>query len=56
LDQGAEEKLGPQREEVMGGWRKLHDEELHNLCSSPNIIRLFKSRRMRCAIHVWEKP
>jgi hypothetical protein len=30
-----------------GGWRKLHNEELHNLCSSPSIIRMIKSRRMR---------
>jgi hypothetical protein len=33
-------------------WRKLHNEELHNLCSSPNIIRMIKSRRMRWAGHV----
>jgi hypothetical protein len=33
-------------------WRKLHDEELHNLYSSPSIIRIIKSRRMRCAGHV----
>jgi hypothetical protein len=34
------------------GWRKLHNEELHNLYSSPNIIRMIKSRRMRWAGHV----
>jgi hypothetical protein len=34
---------------VTVGWRKLHDEELHNLYSSPNIIRMMKSRRMRWA-------
>jgi hypothetical protein len=39
--------FGPNGEEVTGGWRKLHNEELHNLYSSPNIIRVFKSRRMR---------
>jgi hypothetical protein len=37
---------------VTGEWRKLHNEELHNLYSSPNIIRLMKSRRMRWAGHV----
>jgi hypothetical protein len=37
---------------VTGGWRKLHNEELHNLYSSPNIIRMSKSRRMRWAGHV----
>jgi hypothetical protein len=39
--------FGPKRDEVTGGWRKLHNEELHNLYSSPNIIRMIKSRRMR---------
>jgi hypothetical protein len=37
---------------VTGDWRKLHNEELHNLYSSPNIIRMIKSRRMRWAGHV----
>jgi hypothetical protein len=37
---------------VTGGWRKLHNEELHNLYSSPSIIRIIKSRRMRRAGHV----
>jgi hypothetical protein len=37
---------------VTGGWRKLHNEELHNLYSSPIIIRIIKSRRMRWAGHV----
>jgi hypothetical protein len=36
----------------MGGWRKLHNEELHNLYSSPSIIRIIKSSRMRWAGHV----
>jgi hypothetical protein len=34
--------LGPKRDEVTGDWRKLHNEELHNLYSSPNIIRMIK--------------
>jgi hypothetical protein len=42
--------LGPRRDEVTGDSRKLHNEELHNL-SSPNIIRMIKSRRMRWAGH-----
>jgi hypothetical protein len=44
--------FGPKRDEVTGEWRKLHNEELHNLYSSPNIISRIKSRRMRCAGHV----
>jgi hypothetical protein len=39
---------------VTGGWRKLHNEELHNLYSSPGIIRMIKSRRIRWAGHVEE--
>jgi hypothetical protein len=39
--------FGPKRDGVMRGWRKLHNEELHNLYSSPSIIRIIKSRRMR---------
>jgi hypothetical protein len=39
--------FGPKRDEVTGGWRKLHNEELHNLYSSPGIISMMKSRRMR---------
>jgi hypothetical protein len=39
------------RDEVTGGWRKLHNEELHNLYSLPNIIRIIKSTRMRWAGH-----
>jgi hypothetical protein len=42
----------PKREEVAGGWRTLHNEELHNLYASPHIISVIKSRRMRWAGHV----
>jgi hypothetical protein len=44
--------FGPKRDEVTGGLRKLHNEELHNLYSLPSIIRLIKSRRMRWEGHV----
>jgi hypothetical protein len=44
--------FGPNRDVVMGDWRKLHIGELHNLYSSPDIIRQIKSRRMRWAGHV----
>jgi hypothetical protein len=44
--------FGPKRDEVTGEWRKLHSEELHNLYSSPDIIRQVKSRRVRWAGHV----
>jgi hypothetical protein len=43
---------GPKGDEVTGGSRKLHNEELHNLYSSPSIIRIMKSRRMRWIGHV----
>jgi hypothetical protein len=43
---------GPKRDEVTGEWRKLHIEELNNLYSLPNIVRVIKSRRMRWAGHV----
>jgi hypothetical protein len=39
--------FGPKREEVTGEWRKLHNKELHDLYSSPSVIRMIKSRRMR---------
>jgi hypothetical protein len=39
--------FGPKRDEVTGGWRKLHNEELHNLYCSQSKIRIFKLRRMR---------
>jgi hypothetical protein len=44
--------FGPTRDEVTGEWRKLHNRQLHNLYSSPDIIRQIKSRRMRWAGHV----
>jgi hypothetical protein len=44
--------FGPRRDEVMGGWRKLHNEELHDLYCLPSIIRIMKSRRRRWAGHV----
>jgi hypothetical protein len=50
--------FGPKRDEERGGWRKLHTEELHNMYSSPSIIRMVNSRMMRWAVHValiWER-
>jgi hypothetical protein len=44
--------FGPKRDEVTGEWRKLHNEELRDLYSSPSIVRIIKSRRMRWASHV----
>jgi hypothetical protein len=44
--------FGPKRDEVTGEWRKLHNEELRDLCFPPSIIRMTKSRRMREAGHV----
>jgi hypothetical protein len=44
--------FGPKRDEVTGGWRKLHNEELCDVYSSPSIIRIIESRRMRWAGHV----
>jgi hypothetical protein len=42
----------PKRDGLMGGWRRLHNEELHDLYSLPSIIRIIKSRRIRWAGHV----
>jgi len=44
--------FGPKREEVTGLWRRLHNEKLNDLYSSPNIVRVIKWRRMRWAGHV----
>jgi len=44
--------FGPRRDKVTGEWRRLHNEELNNLYTSPNIVRVIKSRRMRWAGHV----
>ena len=44
--------FGPRRDEVTGEWRRLHNEELNDLYSSPNIVRVIKWRRMRWAEHV----
>jgi hypothetical protein len=44
--------FGPKRDDVSGVWRKLHNEELHDLYSSPNIIRMIKSNRVRWTGHV----
>ena len=44
--------FGPKRDEVTEEWSKLHNEELNDLYCSPNIVRVIKSRRMRCAGHV----
>jgi hypothetical protein len=44
--------FGPKRDEVTGTWRKLHNEELHGLYSSPSIVRVIKAKRMRWAGHV----
>jgi hypothetical protein len=44
--------FGPKREEVVGGWRRLHNEKLLNVSASPNTITLITSRRMKSARHV----
>jgi hypothetical protein len=44
--------FGPKRDEETGEWRRLHNEELNDLYSSPDIIRVIKSRRLRWAGHV----
>jgi hypothetical protein len=44
--------FGPKNDEVTGEWRKLHNEQLHKLYSSPTTVRVIKSRRMRSVVHV----
>ena len=44
--------FGPRRDEVTGDWRRLHNEEINVLYSSPNIVRVIKSRRVRWVGHV----
>jgi hypothetical protein len=44
--------FGPKRDEVTEDWRKPHNEDLHKLYSSPNIVRMIKSRRMRWTGHI----
>jgi hypothetical protein len=51
-NRGLRRIFGPKRDEVTEEWRKLHNEELHNLYSSPDINGQVKSRRMRWAGHV----
>ena len=51
-DRALRRVFGPKRDEVTGEWRKLHNKELNDLYSSPNVIRAIKSRRMRWAGHV----
>jgi hypothetical protein len=45
-------KFGPKRDDVTGGWRKLHNEEVNDVYFSPNIIQAVRSRRMRCTGHM----
>jgi hypothetical protein len=49
---GAEENIWNEEDEVTGGWRKVRNEELCNLYSSPSTVRIIKSRRMRWAKHI----
>jgi hypothetical protein len=44
--------IGPKRDKVTGEWRKLHNEEINDMYSSPNIVQMIKLRRMRWARHV----
>jgi hypothetical protein len=52
LRTGCWEIIGPKRDKVMGDWRKLHNEQLHDLYSSPSVIRMMKRGRMKWVGHV----
>ena len=53
LRNSASRWFGPRRDEVTGEWRRLHNKELNGLYSLPNIVRVIKSRRMRCFMYVY---
>jgi hypothetical protein len=57
-NRGLRKIFGPKRDKVTEEWRKLRNEGLNDLYCSPNIIRVFKSRRMRWPVHValWGEP
>jgi hypothetical protein len=50
--EGVEDEIWTEEDEVTGGWRKLHNEELRDLHSSPNVIRMIKLKKMRWSGHV----
>jgi len=47
--------LGPKKEQVTGDWRKLHNEELHDLCCSPNTVQLMKFKKAMLSAYMEEK-
>jgi hypothetical protein len=47
--------FGPEKDKVTGDWRRLHNEELHDFCCSPNVIWVIKSRRMVLVVHMGER-
>jgi hypothetical protein len=52
FERGDEENIWTEEDELLGGWRKLHNEKFHNLYSSPSLIRMIKSKRIRWAGYV----